>query len=65
MLTLIQFYVRMVSVDDCHHDSNYSFLVCLSMSLGVPGFLGLLFLEMVYSSLSGFFSHSNYPPPLP
>ena len=43
MLHLIQFYIRMVSVDDHHLDSSNSFLICLSLHLGVPGFFGLLF----------------------
>ena len=40
MLDLIQFHIRMVSADDRHLDSNYTFLICLSLHLGVLGFLG-------------------------
>ena len=52
----------MVSVDDRYLDSNYSFLVCLSLHLNVPGFFGVaVCLEIVYSSLSG----GLFTPPLP
>ena len=55
-----QVNIRMEPVDNRHLDSNSSFLICSSLHLGAPGFLG-----MVCLSLSGVFLHSHCSPPFP